>query len=168
MLNFPFFLTYKGNAGYLKYQDVSTGNIVCEHRTKLGAPTSMTQNPHNAIIHLGHSNGTVTLWSPNISTPLVKMFTHHGPVRSLAIDREGRFMVSAGSDHRVRIWDIRNYKEIHSYYTHRPTDKVTLSELGLLGIGWGGHVNVPPAHLYWGFDGRFGKMHFERNNSLPI
>ena len=104
----------------------------------------MTQNPHNAIIHLGHSNGTVTLWSPNMSTPLVKMFTHHGPVRSLAIDREGRYMVSAGADYRVKIWDIRNYREIHSYYTKRPTDEVTISELGLLGIGWGSHVSVKP------------------------
>jgi U3 small nucleolar RNA-associated protein 7 len=103
----------------------------------------MTQNPHNAIIHLGHSNGTVTLWSPNMSTPLVKMFTHHGPVRSLAIDREGRYMVSAGADYRVRIWDVRKYQEVHSYYTQRPAEEVTISELGLLGIGWGsGHVSV--------------------------
>jgi U3 small nucleolar RNA-associated protein 7 len=102
----------------------------------------MTQNPHNAIINLGHSNGTVTLWSPNMSTPLVRMFTHHGPVRALAVDREGRHMVSAGADHRVRIWDIRNYREIHSYYTQKPTDVLALSELGLLGVGWGGHVMV--------------------------
>lgn len=102
----------------------------------------MCQNPWNAIIHLGHSNGTVTFWSPNMSTPLVKMFTHHGPVRSLAIDREGRYMVSAGADHRVKIWDVRNYREVHSYYTQRPAEQVTLSELGLLGVGWGSHVAV--------------------------
>ena len=102
----------------------------------------MTQNPWNAIIHVGHSNGTVTLWSPNMTTPLVKMFTHHGPVRSLVIDREGRYMVTAGADHRVKIWDVRKYQEIHSYYTQRPADHLAISELGLLGIGWGGHVNV--------------------------
>ena len=52
-------------------------------------------------------------------------------------------MVSAGGDHRVKIWDVRNYREVHSYYTQRPTDHVAISELGLLGIGWGGHVSVP-------------------------
>lgn len=118
--------------------------MVCEHRTKLGTPTAMTQNPHNAIIHLGHSNGTVTLWSPNMPTPLVKMFTHKGPVQSISIDREGKYMVSAGADYRVRIFDIRNYKEIHSYYTQRPANEVAISEMGLLGIGWGGHVSVYP------------------------
>ena len=34
--------------------------------------------------------GTVTLWSPNMSTPLVKMLTHKGPVMSLAVDNTGR------------------------------------------------------------------------------
>jgi U3 small nucleolar RNA-associated protein 7 len=116
--------------------------MVCEHRTKLGAPTSMAQNPYNAIIHLGHSNGTVSLWSPNMPTPLVKWFTHHGPVQSLAMDREGRYMVSAGADHRVRIWDVRKYQEVHSYYTQRPANEVTVSDMGLLGIGWNGHVSV--------------------------
>jgi U3 small nucleolar RNA-associated protein 7 len=77
-----------------------------------------------------------------MSTPLVKMFTHHGPVQSLAIDREGRYMVSTGADHRVKIWDVRNFREVHSYYTQRPADTVTISELGLLGVGWEGHVTV--------------------------
>ena len=53
-------------------------------------------------------------------------------------------MVSAGADNRVKIWDVRNYREVHSYYTQRPADNVTISELGLLGIGWGGHVSVRP------------------------
>lgn len=56
-------------------------------------------------------------------------------------------MVSAGADYRVKIWDVRNYREIHSYYTQRPTDQVTISDTGLLGIGWGGHVSVVPFHF---------------------
>lgn len=33
---------------------------------------------------LGHANGTVTMWTPNITTPVVKLLTHRGPVRALA------------------------------------------------------------------------------------
>ena len=131
--------------------------MVCEHRTKLGTPTAMTQNPHNAIIHLGHNNGTVTLWSPNMSTPLVKLFTHKGPVQSISVDREGKYMVTAGADYRVRIFDIRNYREIHSYYTQRPANEVAVSEMGLLGIGWGGHVSVLSPQIPC-VNYRFGKM----------
>jgi U3 small nucleolar RNA-associated protein 7 len=89
-LPYHFLLVSVGNAGYLKYQDTSTGDLVVELRTKLGPCNCMTQNPANAIIHLGHGNGTVTLWSPTISTPLVKILCHKGPVTSLAIDSIGR------------------------------------------------------------------------------
>ena len=61
----------------------------------------MRQNPWNAVITLGHANGaaarwiltlysldldflfnagTATMWSPNMSAPLVKMLCHRGPV----------------------------------------------------------------------------------------
>jgi U3 small nucleolar RNA-associated protein 7 len=50
----------------------------------------MAQNPWNAIMHLGHYNGTVTLWSPSMSTPLVKMLTHKGPVKAVAVDHTGK------------------------------------------------------------------------------
>ena len=58
----------------------------------------MCQNPRNAVLHLGHHNGTVTLWTPNLSTPVVKMFTHPGAVTALAVDSAGLYMVSAGLD----------------------------------------------------------------------
>lgn len=57
-LPFHFLLASVGNAGYLKYQDTSTGSIVAEINTKLGPCNTMTQNKFNAILHLGHSNGT--------------------------------------------------------------------------------------------------------------
>ena len=50
-----FFL--QGNYGFLNYLDVSTGKEIADIRTKLGRCDCMTQNPHNAIIHLGHHNG---------------------------------------------------------------------------------------------------------------
>jgi U3 small nucleolar RNA-associated protein 7 len=71
----------QGNAGYLRYQDTSTGKAVAEIRTGLGRCDVMQQNPHNAIIHLGHSNGHVTLYTPNMQKPVVKMWCHRGPVK---------------------------------------------------------------------------------------
>ncbi|PWW79501.1 BING4CT-domain-containing protein [Tuber magnatum] len=132
----------QGNAGWLKYQDTSTGNLVSEHRTRLGSPTSMTQNQRNAIIHVGHANGSVTLWSPNMSTPLVKMLTHRGPVRAIAIDRGGQYMATAGADSRMNIFDIRTFREVHSYYTPTPASTLHISDTGLLSVGWGPHITV--------------------------
>jgi U3 small nucleolar RNA-associated protein 7 len=79
-LPYHFLLATVGNAGFLKYQDTSTGELVSELRTKLGRCDCMALNPYNAIVNLGHSNGTVTMWAPSMSAPVVSIFTHRGPV----------------------------------------------------------------------------------------
>lgn len=141
-LPYHYLLATVGNAGYLKYQDVSTGQMVIELPTKLGSPTSMTQNPHNAILHMGHQNGTVTLWSPNSTTPLVKLLAHRGPVRSIAVDREGRYMVSTGQDLKMSVWDVRMFKEVNSYFTRQPAATVSISDRGLTAVGWGTQTSI--------------------------
>ncbi|TVY38062.1 putative U3 small nucleolar RNA-associated protein 7 [Lachnellula cervina] len=141
-LPYHYLLATVGNPGYLKYQDVSTGQMVIEIPTKLGSPTSLTQNPQNAILHMGHQNGTVTLWSPNSTTPLVKLLAHRGPVRALAVDREGRYMVSTGQDLKMSVWDIRMFKEVNSYFTRQPASSVAISDRGLTAVGWGTSTSI--------------------------
>lgn len=141
-LPYHYLLATVGNPGYLKYQDVSTGQMVIEIPTKLGSPTSLTQNPQNAVLHMGHQNGTVTLWSPNSTTPLVKLLAHRGPVRSIAVDREGRYMVSTGQDLKMSVWDIRMFKEVNSYFTRQPASSVAISDRGLTAVGWGTQTSI--------------------------
>ncbi|EWC47666.1 putative U3 small nucleolar RNA-associated protein 7 [Drechslerella stenobrocha 248] len=141
-LPYHFLLATIGNAGWLKYQDTSTGNLVCEINTKMGTPMSMVQNPRNAILHAGHAKGVVTLWSPNVTTPLVRMLCHKGPVRALAVDREGYYMATAGQESLVSVWDIRMYKKVHSYSTPTPAKSIHISDRGLLAVGWGPHAMV--------------------------
>lgn len=142
-LPFHFLLASVGNTGCLKYQDVSTGKLVADHKTRLGPTQSFTQNPYNAILHLGHGNGTVTLWSPTVKSPLIKLLASRGPIRSLAVDREGKYMACASSDKTVKIWDIRNFKEhVNSVYSPTPATSLHISESGLLGVGFSSHVQV--------------------------
>ncbi|KAI0131308.1 BING4CT-domain-containing protein [Daldinia grandis] len=141
-LPYHFLLATLGMSGFLKYQDVSTGQLLTEIPTKLGAPVSLTQNPYNAVLHVGHQNGTVTLWSPNSPEPLVKLLAHRGPVRSLAVDREGRYMVSAGQDCKMAVWDIRMFKEVNSYFTRQPASSIAISDRGLTAVGWGTKTTI--------------------------
>lgn len=149
-LRYHFLLSSIGSAGYLKYQDTSTGQVVCEHKTKLGACDTMAQNTHNGIIHLGHSNGTVTLWSPNMPTPHVKLLAHRGPVQSIAIDQGaalGHYMATSGLDGRLKVWDNRKWQVVNEWSMQKPAQSLAFSQKGLLGVGWGNHVSVSRPYL---------------------
>ena len=141
-LPYHFLLATVGNAGYLKYTDTSTGQMVIEMPMKLGSPTALAQNPSNAILHVGAQNGTVSLWSPNSTTPLVKLLTHRGPVRGIAVDREGRYMVSAGQDLKMGVWDLRMWKEMNNYFLRQPGSSVAVSDRSLVGVGWGTQTSI--------------------------
>ncbi|GEQ70513.1 hypothetical protein JCM33374_g4191 [Metschnikowia sp. JCM 33374] len=141
-LPYHFLLVGAGHSGSLKYHDVSTGVLVSELRTKLGPTQAMKQNPWNAVMHLGHGNGTVSLWCPTMNKPLVKLQTNRGPVRDLAVDREGKYMAVTGTDKKIKIWDLRKLKELDTYSTPTPANSLEFSDNGLLSVGWGPHVSV--------------------------
>ena len=141
-LPYHFLLMSIGEGGWLKYHDTSTGTLVSQHRTALGRCDVLTHNPHNAIALCGHSNGTVTLWSPNMREPLVRMLTHKVRVCDVAVDATGTYMVTSGLDGQVKVWDTRTYRELHAYFTVRPTTAIDISDAGMLALGFGSHVQV--------------------------
>ena len=51
------FFLLQNEKGFLGYTDVSMGTRVAGICTGLGRLDTMTQNPANAIIHLGHASG---------------------------------------------------------------------------------------------------------------
>jgi U3 small nucleolar RNA-associated protein 7 len=141
-LPYHWLLASIGRAGWLKYQDTSTGQLVSSHRTKLGPCKVLRQNVSNAVLHAGHSNGTVTLWSPAQPTYLAKILCHKGsPIQSLAVDLEGSTMVTGGSDRIVKLWDLRMvFKPLHSYTTYGIPVSLDVSQRGILGIAHGCHA----------------------------
>ncbi|KAH0826386.1 WD40-repeat-containing domain protein [Lanmaoa asiatica] len=144
-LPYHWLLASVGNPGYLKYQDTSTGALVAEHRTKAGACRTMTQNRHNAVIHLGHQNGVVSLWTPNLPHPAVQLLAHLGPVVGLSVDPStgGRYMASSGADGTVKVWDCRNWKgAVREWTTRGGGAELEWSAKGALAVATGGSVNV--------------------------
>lgn len=128
-----FLLASTNKSGILQYQDTSTGDLISQHRTQLGRCDTMRMNPYNAVIALGHNNGTVTMWSPNMNTPLISMLCHHGPVTALAFDSQGRQMITAGNDGKIKIWDLRKYAPLHGYSCRAKS--LDVSQRGLLAVG---------------------------------
>ncbi|KAL1999167.1 hypothetical protein VTN02DRAFT_4951 [Thermoascus thermophilus] len=51
-------------------------------------------------------------------------------------------MVSTGQDLKMNVWDIRMFKEVHSYSCFQPGSSVAISDRGLTAVGWGTQVSV--------------------------
>lgn len=137
-----FLLCSVGTQGILRWQDTTYGRIVAQYRTKMGASNAMTHNNYNGVVHCGHKNGTVTLWSPNQGTPLVKMLCHRGEVKGVTIDKSGKYMVTSGQDGQVKVWDLRTFMPVHAYYSAQPSSHIQISQRGLLAVGWGSTVQI--------------------------
>ena len=88
----------------------------------------MTHNPANAIVHLGHASGVVSLWSPNVKEPLVKMLCHKSAIKSLAVNHNGNYMITSGLDHLLNVWDLRTYKQLKSIKMKAGASYLTFSQ----------------------------------------
>ena len=102
----------------------------------------MKQNPYNAMMLVGDTRGQVTMWCPNTGVAIVKMQCHKTSVNALAVDQGGNYLVTAGADGKMKVWDVRTYKEVHDYWTPMPAKSLSISQKGLLALGFGSQVQA--------------------------
>lgn len=143
-LPYHFLLAAASDRGGLSWLDVSIGKIVTQTYTKMGRLDVMTQNPANAVLVLGHSKGTVTMWTPSMKEPAAKMLAHRQPVRAVAVERSGNYMATAAIDRSVKIWDLRAYKCLHEYQLGGGASQLAFSQKGLLVASLGNKVEIYP------------------------
>ncbi|KAK7282326.1 hypothetical protein RIF29_11002 [Crotalaria pallida] len=139
-LEHHFLLASVNKFGQLHYQDITMGAMVGNFRTGVGRTNVMQQNPFNGVVGLGHSSGTVTMWKPTSSAPLVKMLCHHGPVSALAFHSNGHLMATAGQDKKIKLWDLRKFEALQILPGH--ASNLDFSQKGLLACGNGSFVQV--------------------------
>ncbi|XP_057244885.1 LOW QUALITY PROTEIN: WD repeat-containing protein 46, partial [Malurus melanocephalus] len=149
---FPFFPIFsqipvfspQNELGLLHYLDISVGQEVATLRTRSGRAAAMTQNPHNALVHLGHGNGTVSLWTPNSPEAALKILAHRGAVRAIAVHPQGRLMATAGLDRKLRIFDLRTLGVLQEWAWPVGVASLDFSQRGLLGVACGDLLQVLP------------------------
>ncbi|GFR16813.1 WD repeat-containing protein 46 [Trichonephila clavata] len=141
-LPYHFLLATSSEKGILSWLDTCVGKMVKQNFTAAGRLNVMCQNPYNATIVTGHPNGTVSMWSPNVDKPLVRMLCSSTPIRAIAIDNKGLYMATATMDRNVKIFDVRTYKCVQSYKLKYAAGFLDFSQRGLLTAGMGDIVEV--------------------------
>ncbi|KAI5353707.1 hypothetical protein L3X38_006601 [Prunus dulcis] len=106
-----FLLASINNFGQLHYQDVTMGEMVGSYRTGLGRADVMQVNPYNGVVALGHSLGTVSMWKPTSSAPLLKRLCHRAPLSAMAFHPNGHLMATAGKENKIKLWDLRKLED---------------------------------------------------------
>lgn len=51
-------------------------------------------------------------------------------------------MATSGLDGQLKLWDIRTYKPLQSYFSHSNIASLSISQLGLIASASGPHVNI--------------------------
>lgn len=142
-LPFHFLLASGSNDGYLKWLDVSIGEMVTEYKSTEDRIKIMKQNPSNAVISVGGAKGVVSFYSPAVREPLIKVLCHPSPITGIAFSSAGDKMVTTGVDRRIKLWDVRTFKDpIAEYITRSPVNHISMSQKNSLAIALGNVCEV--------------------------
>ncbi|XP_074385913.1 LOW QUALITY PROTEIN: WD repeat-containing protein 46 [Zonotrichia albicollis] len=134
-LPYHFLLAATSSLGLLHFLDVSVGREVATLSTRSGRAAAMAQDPATALIHLGHANGTVSLWSPNAAEPAARVLAHRGSVRAIAVHGSTRLMATAGLDRKIRIFDLRTFGALQEWGLPIGAAQLDFSQRGAPGCG---------------------------------
>lgn len=142
-LPYHFLLVGGSDTGFLSWLDVSVGQIVAGYHCKVAALRMMCQNPTNAAICVGDSKGVVSMWAPSQKESLAKVLCHSTPLTALTVDPKGQYMATAGTDRKVKVWDLRELSEpLYTYKTRTIPGELRFSQRGALAMSLGNIVEI--------------------------
>lgn len=142
-LPYHFLLVAANYHGYLRWLDISIGEIVAQYKTKEDKITIMKQNPSNAVTCVANSKGVVSMWAPSVRDPLAQILCHPTPITALAFHPRGDLMVTTGTDKMLKIWDTRKLKKpIIEYKIDAVAHHIDVSQKSTMAVGMGNSCQI--------------------------
>ncbi|EPY21481.1 U3 small nucleolar RNA-associated protein 7 [Strigomonas culicis] len=128
----------------MRYVDISTGqDLGHKEPAIMRDPTSsLAVNPTNGVVATADLRGVVKLWSPSVVDPLVQLKSHKGVIDAICFHPNGRFWMTLGGDHKLKIWDARTLRTLEEYAVTYAFNTMDISSSGLVALGGGTNVHI--------------------------
>ena len=126
----------------MQYIDVSTGEALGGKPPSVvkNPTTCLRANPANGVVTTCDLRGVVKMWSPTIADPLVQLKAHNGSIHDIAFHQNGRFFVTLGGDHKLKVWDCRKLRTLEEFAVTYAFQTLDISVSGLVALG--GDTNI--------------------------
>ena len=80
-------------------------------------------------------DSSIRVWSKGQRVQIGEMMGHKGSVLKLALDNKGRYLVSAGTDKTLRLWDLCEYSEMFKIHSQAEFSSIAFSKCERYFIG---------------------------------
>ena len=74
---------------------------------------------YDRLLFVGHSSGLIKVLSDFSLTEIISLNEHLSSITSLSILKERNYMISCSDDHKIKIWNIKNYHCVYSIYSYK-------------------------------------------------
>jgi DNA-binding beta-propeller fold protein YncE len=100
--------------------DPATGTTIRTHGKFPTAAASLAVSPDGKWYAAGADDGSARVWRVGENKAEFTLNGHDGPVRGVAVKDGGRWVLTAGADRTVRLWDTarRDQKDVATFRKH--------------------------------------------------
>lgn len=128
----------------MQYTDISTGQeVTCKPPAIVKNPTScIAVNHANGVVGSTDMRGVIKFWSPAVPDPLLQLKGHNGAINDICFHENGRFFLTLGGDHKLKVWDLRTLRALEEYAVTYTFQTMDISSSGLVALGGGTNIQI--------------------------
>jgi len=89
--------------------DLQTRKTIWQRASMHGKPWTPVFSPDDATLVCGTSGGRILILDAQNGSNITEPLVHGGEVNAVALDPEGRLLVSCGADKLVKLWDMTTF-----------------------------------------------------------